>query len=225
MKRINFALIGLTAFLGCFEVRALGQDILRPGGEQMGRNEERLASIKKAIGELARSGQAQDLASLDAQMQELSAAKEEDYDPVTRFEIWLMALEKLDECTDTTFDARDAPQKNLAPLSSSGKAYPSGISPSAIDDPEDRRRYEEAIRKNREKAGHYAFQMKLVALKAKWDANALAVVRSGFSKGDLPKLDKLVEKNLKEGKAKAEFKKALLKVFQAEGNEGQKRAP
>jgi hypothetical protein len=71
-------------------------------------------------------------------------------------EMWLGAWHRLESQIDTDWDPGDKPLLNVATPLAAG--LPAGVAPEAIKDPELRAQYEEAIRKNNEKAERYRKQ-------------------------------------------------------------------
>jgi len=86
---------------------------------------------------------------------ERAAARRE----VTR--LWLAAFQQLDLVLDPQFNPDDMPETKVAPPKVKGVAYPPGVDPKVIPDPQARAQYEAAIKANREKIERGNAQLRL----------------------------------------------------------------
>lgn len=83
-----------------------------------------------------------------------------------KLELWLKAIDLIDRTKDPAFNPEDVPQLNVAPPP--GSTISAGASPGAIQDPRLRHEYEQAIKRNAEKAERYNLQDGLRKLDSLW---------------------------------------------------------
>jgi hypothetical protein len=76
-------------------------------------------------------------------------------------QLWMGAFEALTSGIDPAFDPEDRPQMNLVPPPGRNQAYSSGVSPTAIREPEIRAAYEADLQKNKEKVESRRIQNRL----------------------------------------------------------------
>jgi len=83
-----------------------------------------------------------------------------------KLELWLGALDLIDRTKDQAFNPDDAPERNVAPPP--GTTISAGGAPGAIRDPKLRQEYEQAIKRNEEKAKRYLLQRRIPSLDRQW---------------------------------------------------------
>jgi hypothetical protein len=110
-------------------------------------------------------------------------------------ETWLKLIALIDKNLDPGFDPDDVPSVSVTPPpSAAGVAYPSGIAPADIPDPEVRRQYEGMRKQNQDKAQRYNLQDKLRRLDKKLTPKSERFVRLFYTTvtGDQRELSELV---------------------------------
>jgi hypothetical protein len=93
---------------------------------------------------------------------------------------WLQAWSRLQREIDEGFDFEDMPALSVEPPAGSG--VEAGTSPEAVEDPELRKRYEEAIEDNQRKAAEYSRQMELRRLDRKFSPVAERYLIRAYSR-------------------------------------------
>lgn len=94
-------------------------------------------------------------------------------------QLWLSALNILDQYMDYSFDPANVPQMNISP--SSMHALDSGIDPNEIEDEVVKKQYEQAIEVNARKLEWYAFQKELRELDKAWHSKLITHVKFQYS--------------------------------------------
>jgi len=94
-------------------------------------------------------------------------------------QLLLKLLDQIDMQRDRNFNFEDHATFNVAPPRFSGD---SGVVPSAIHDPKARREYEDAIRKNSEKAARYNFQLYFKGLDERVTPLAVQYIASAYDR-------------------------------------------
>lgn len=167
--------------------------------------DDELNAIRKApsVDDFMRAGQ--DIESMSVAQNEERRVK---------LELWLKAIDALDQVIDPAFDPNDVPQINVAPPV--GIALDAGVAPSEIKDDKVRGQYEAAIRANAEKAERYRLQKRVRELVQNWSIRVSAYISSQFiSKGrDMDEVNRLIETHLS-SKARKEQLKAHLQPKRA----------
>ena len=94
-----------------------------------------------------------------------------------KLSLWLILFDTIDSAKDPTFDPADVPAgRVLVPPGTSMKPGVPIVTPEGIADPEARRKYEEAVQVNAEKATRYRFQKELRQLDAELTSRADASI-------------------------------------------------
>jgi hypothetical protein len=73
-------------------------------------------------------------------------------------ETWLALLALIDKNLDPAFNPQDVPSTSVMPPRVGNVAYPPGVDPKSISDPQARKQYEAAIKKNQQHAEQYRLQ-------------------------------------------------------------------
>lgn len=81
--------------------------------------------------------------------------------PKRQLSRWVRFFEALDQHIDPEWDANQVPETGIIPPPTDGKAYFSGVDPSAIADPAARAQYEEALAASQDDADRYRIQLEL----------------------------------------------------------------
>jgi hypothetical protein len=131
-----------------------------------------------------------------------------------KLESWFRAFNYLDKELDPKFDPKDVPDLTVMPPSSETAVYDSGTSPEDIKDPEARRQYEEAIKKNSEKSKRYKVQKKLHKLDEQWSAQIDSFVTDNYRRApeDKSELDHTIKIFLKARKRADRIKALTLQM-------------
>ncbi len=126
-----------------------------------------------------------------------------------KLELWLKAIDTLDQVIDPSFDPNDVPQINVAPPN--GVALDAGVSPSEIKDDKVREQYEAAIRANAAKAESYRLQQKARELVRDWSGRVSVYVGSQYSSDgpDVDEVNRLIETHVSNKARKQELKGML----------------
>ncbi len=96
-----------------------------------------------------------------------------------KLSLWLKVLDAIDSAKDLNFDPSDEPAARvLVPPGTRMKPDFPVEAPEGIADPEDRRKYDEAVKANAEKTDHYRFQKELRQLDAELTGRADAYIKS-----------------------------------------------
>lgn len=110
-------------------------------------------------------------------------------DRTLKTKLWLQLLNQIDRTRDLTFDFNSPDNvvyANIAvpfdPSISNSFIYPSGIAPSAIKEHEIRRKYEEALLKNRGKYLRAQFELQLQRLDGNCTVSAVQYFKTAFAK-------------------------------------------
>lgn len=127
-----------------------------------------------------------------------------------KLELWLKAIDTLDQVIDPSFDPNDVPQINVAPPPD-GVALDAGVSPSEIKDDKVREQYEAAIRANAAKAESYCLQKKARELVRDWSGRVSVYVGSQYSSDgpDVDEVNRLIETHVSNKARKQELKGML----------------
>lgn len=132
--------------------------------------------------------------------------------------MWLQLIIVAERNVDRKFDPNDFPQMSVVPpREESGVRLHSGCKPEAIRDPKARAEYEDALRKNKEKAERFNFQTRLRSLcdHINHDAESRFKRLYTSSVADQEKLDHLLEEfgvsETRRQKLKALFNKGQVK--------------
>ena len=110
---------------------------------------------------------------------------------------WMLALARIDEAKDPNFDPEDAPLTKVSPPQVPGEpAYPPGVDPKVIRNPEVRAEYERAIEQNRRKAQQSQYQWQLKALDTEVTERVMSFVKRFYtsSPADQKELNTTMEK-------------------------------
>jgi len=99
----------------------------------------------------------------------------------SKLELWLKAINAVDQMLDPAFNPSDVPQMNIA---LPGVPMDSGVDPSAIKDPTLRARYEKALKENAAKAERYRVQTRLRKIDTQWSAALNAYIKSEYKPQD-----------------------------------------
>jgi hypothetical protein len=128
-------------------------------------------------------------------------------------------FQEVDANLDPNFDLRDPPLLNLAPAEFGGLGYRAGIDPSVIKEPDVRRRYEEAVAKNRKKAEMFAFQVPLARVEKQCTEKFVSLTADRLAtrpEGDRQReLTALLRSDLLSASRKVKLRAAILKGCQA----------
>jgi hypothetical protein len=113
-------------------------------------------------------------------------------------QLWLAILATIDKNLDPAFDANDRPLVSVSPPPGPAGQYPPGVDPSLIADPNARKQYEDAIRKNSDKASRYRVQAKLRRVESKIMPMAERFIRMSYTTaaGDQRDLNETVKKTI-----------------------------
>jgi len=141
------------------------------------------------------------------------AAKEKDW-PETRLQnaqMWLKTWNRLENEKDEQFNPANLPSINVSPPAKTG--LPPGVSPDAIQDPQLKQEYLQALEKNRIIIEQYNHQYGLLQLEAPFKRVATGYLINSYSQppANLEEIQKLLEIYLKDRKETAEMLQAVRK--------------
>jgi hypothetical protein len=113
-------------------------------------------------------------------------------------QLWLEILAAIDKNLDPAFDPNDRPSVSVEPPPGPAGQYPPGVDPSLIADPAARKQYEEAIRKNDDKAARYRVQARLRRVDSNVMPMAERFIRLSYTTvvGDQRQLKEMVDKTI-----------------------------
>lgn len=117
--------------------------------------------------------------------------------------LWVKFLGRLDSAVDLSYDATDAPGRNMSPLTTGGVVYDSGIDPKAIKETEVRKRYEADLKTNQAKAERHTQQIGLRRARDTFAAQAATFVRERFSGERAAVLKELLQSEFPEAEKRA----------------------
>jgi hypothetical protein len=95
---------------------------------------------------------------------------------------WMLVLARIDAAKDPNFDPEDAPLTKVSPPQVPGEpAYPPGVDPKVIRNPEIRAEYERVIEQNRQKALRSQYQWELKALDTEVTESVMSFVKRFYT--------------------------------------------
>lgn len=123
-------------------------------------------------------------------------------------ELWIRIIRMIDAKIDYEFNIDDVPEMNIV----APGAYPSGISPTYIKEPELRKQYEQAIATNKRKADKYLFQIELRKIKREIFKKAAESLVALYSEPpeDIAELKKLLQSHGIEKRFDTKISKTLI---------------
>lgn len=125
-------------------------------------------------------------------------------------EVWLALLELIDKNLDASFNPKDVPSSNVIPPRVGNVAYPPGVDPSVISDPQARHQYEAALKSNKEHAEHYRVQTWLKRFDTSMSLKVERFIRMSYTTvpGDQREVSETVKKIIKNPKRAAALTRA-----------------
>jgi len=111
-------------------------------------------------------------------------------------QLWLALLALIDQHLEPNFNPEDRPSVSVIPPRSGKVAYPPGIDPQAIPDPQARQQYEAAIKKNQQHAVAYRLQTLLRRLDQSVSPKVERFIRMSYTTvpGDQREVSETVKK-------------------------------
>ena len=128
-----------------------------------------------------------------------------------KLQLWLRVFALLDRHKDLNFSEKDMPEVNIAPPSSPGVVYDSGVAAESIKDPETKAKYAEMKRKNDVKAKNYRLQMKIRSLEKSWQQHILKYILAHFrGKDEILEADRMITLFVEDQTKRDALKRGLL---------------
>jgi hypothetical protein len=114
-------------------------------------------------------------------------------------ETWLALVALIDKNLDPNFNAQDLPSVSVAPPLVGNTAYPPGVDPKAVSNPQARQQYEAALKKNKEHAEQYRIQTWLKRFDESMSPKVERFVRMSYTTvpGDQREVSETVKKLIK----------------------------
>lgn len=114
-------------------------------------------------------------------------------------QLWLALLALIDRNLDPNFNPKDLPSVSVIPPRSGKVAYPPGIDPQAIPDPQVRREYEAMLKQNQQHTVQYRLQTLLRRLDQSVSPKVERFIRMSYTTvpGDQREISDTVEKLIK----------------------------
>jgi hypothetical protein len=132
-----------------------------------------------------------------------------------KLSFWLQALDQVHAMKDEAWDPDDLPYMNIGVPGET--QYSAGVSPDSIEDPETRKKYEEALKKNAEKAERYRRQSDIRELE-RWCLERLqAYINTHYTDGeeDLDEIRRAMDQQLSTTRHRRQVHRALLQQDRA----------
>ena len=121
---------------------------------------------------------------------------------------WFAVLNEMDKKTIPNFDLADLPPMGAAPPP--GVSVPMGVDPSAIQNPEARAKYQQAIKENAEKVKRYNLQYELSKLNPKYTARTKFYITTNYARpAENPELLAAVQKEIYHPDRKDQLRQAI----------------
>ena len=161
------------------------------------------------------SGEADELHNIAGRINEFAAAPGESTMEWRRskLKLWLVAIQKAHSAIDPNqVGASDRPLINIAPKSSGGVVYDSGVDPNSIKDPDVRRDYERRLTENTQKLQTLLFQHALQQLSAIWITEVDVHLKGQYSdsRADIAEIDSALDALIVDTKFREELRGSLL---------------
>jgi hypothetical protein len=157
-----------------------------------------------------------DLPGIEAQIKAFVLQPGEDSREWRRDELslWLRMVAKAHSASNRNSAPDDKPSRSIAPSSTSGVVYDSGVDPNAIKDPNVRKEYEQRLAENSQKAQQARFQSELQRLPEGWTAELKSHVSTQYSASgeDVAEIDAVLSQHVSDDEFRSRLRASLLKV-------------